>query len=327
MCGCADVQMCEWNVSEQAFNRSNCSNPHNRPFSLCETTPSSPTLLRAQLYTLIPRPLLPVGEGENEKINLPSPFGRGAGGEGENQVSNHQPTIMITQSEKQKIQKIVSVFETGSAIPRYSTLVVLPDGPRVNGIRSLQITYGRFQVTEFGNLRLLIRMYCNSNGLLAELFQPYLPIIMRRPLHNDIKFKKLLKAAAQDDVMQKTQDDFFDKYYWDPAFMFFKKNGFTLPLSMLVIFDSYIHSGGVPSWLRDDFKELPPARGGYEKDWIKAYVRTRDRWLEEHSDYVLRNTDYRTDCLLDLIRKEDWQLKYEAVVKFNSAGTDNWVTV
>jgi chitosanase len=63
--------------------------------------------------------------------------------------------------------------------------------------------------------------------------------------------------------------------------------------------------------LRDDFKEVPPARGGEEKDWITAYVRTRDRWLEEHAAYVLRNTDYRTECFLELIRRKDWSLEGE----------------
>jgi chitosanase len=234
---------------------------------------------------------------------------------------------MITTPIKQKIQQIVSVFETSSPSPKYSTLVVLPDGPRVNNHRILQITYGKYQTTEYGNLRLLVKMYCSNNGLLAPLLQPYLSKITRQPLHNDARFKQLLKQAATEPIMQKTQDEFFDKYYWAPAFMFFKKNGFTLPLSMLVIFDSYIHSGGVPSWLRDDFRELPPARGGDEKAWITAYVRTRDRWLEENADYVLRNTDYRTDCMLELIRNDDWQLQTEVVVKFNSERSDRWVRV
>jgi hypothetical protein len=45
----------------------------------------------------------------------------------------------------------------------------------------------------------------------------------------------------------------------------FKKNGFTLPLSMLVIYDSYIHSGGIRNDLRKRFAEWVPAEGRNEK--------------------------------------------------------------
>jgi hypothetical protein len=48
-----------------------------------------------------------------------------------------------------------------------------------------------------------------------------------------------------------------------------------LPLSMLVVYDSFIHSGSVPMFLRKRFIERPPANGGDEKKWIGSYVEVR----------------------------------------------------
>ena len=49
--------------------------------------------------------------------------------------------------------------------------------------------------------------------------------------------------------MRQTQDAFFDKVYFQPAKAWADAHGFTLPLSMLVIFDSFIHSGQIRNGL------------------------------------------------------------------------------
>ena len=56
---------------------------------------------------------------------------------------------MSLTSKKTLIQKVVNVFESGSSEGRYDTLVIYADG--VNN--SHQITYGRSQTIEQGNLR------------------------------------------------------------------------------------------------------------------------------------------------------------------------------
>lgn len=231
---------------------------------------------------------------------------------------------MITKQIKQKIQSIVSVFETSSLRPRYDVLVVLNDGPG----GSFQITYGKHQATESGSLKTLLQMYCARQGRYAHVLKSYLPLVGRRPLHQNLAFKQLLKAAGKDSVMQIVQDEFFDKHYWVPAERFFHENGFVLPLSMLVIYDSYIHSGGVPAWLRDDFREVPPARGGSEKKWIMAYVGTRDYWLEHHPSKTLRGTDYRTDTFLECIEEGNWTLQAPVICKFNEPDNPKaWITI
>jgi chitosanase len=85
-------------------------------------------------------------------------------------------------------------------------------------------------------------------------------------------------------------------------------NGFTLPLSALVIYDSFIHSGSILWPIRMMFAESPPANNGDERAWIKAYVNARHRWLENHSRPAVRRTVYRTECFKREIARENWDL-------------------
>lgn len=213
---------------------------------------------------------------------------------------------MALDSKKKLIQKIVNVFESGSPEGKYDTLVIYDDG--VNN--SHQITYGRSQTTEQGNLRQLIEMYVDNNGKYATDFVPYLEKIGTESLVDDEAFKRLLKEAAQKDKeMRDTQDKFFDKYYWQPAVEFGKRNEFKHALSMLVIYDSYIHSGRIPMFLRKRFKELPPLKGGDEKKWITSYVDVRHQWLKYHEKPILRKTIYRTQVFINEIERSNWNLE------------------
>jgi chitosanase len=181
---------------------------------------------------------------------------------------------MITDDNKRLIERVVNVFETGTPDGRYDKITIYPDGKD----KSLQITYGRSQTTEQGNLSKLLTMYIDNEGRFAEAFAPYVALIGQQPLVNDDTFKGLLRQAAQEDpVMRTTQDTFFDLIYYRPAFQFFDTNAFTFPLSLLVIYDSYIHSGKIPDFLRKRFGELPPAKGGDEEKWVTSYVDIRDR--------------------------------------------------
>jgi len=212
---------------------------------------------------------------------------------------------MALEIKKTLIQKIVNVFESGSPEGKYDTLVIYADG--VNN--SHQITYGRSQTTEQSNLRALIDMYVESNGKYAADFIPYLEKIGVESLVDDENFKRLLKEAAQKDKkMCDTQDKFFDKYYWQPAVEWAKRNGFKLALSMLVIYDSFIHSGTIPMFLRKRFKEFVPASGGDEKKWIASYIDARHQWLKYHERPILRKTIYRTQVFINEVEQSNWNL-------------------
>ncbi len=213
---------------------------------------------------------------------------------------------MITAATKRLIERVVNVFETGTPDGKYDLLVVYPDGK--NGSR--QITYGRSQTTEQGNLSKLLMLYIQKGGMFADKFAQYMDRVGRVPLVDNATFKGLLKTAAQQDpIMKASQDEFFDLVYYTPALQFFESNGFTLPLSLLVIYDSYIHSGGVPRFLRKRFGEFPPASGGDEKKWTTWYVDIRHQWLKYHTNPLLQKTIYRTQCFKDQIAAANWNLE------------------
>lgn len=213
---------------------------------------------------------------------------------------------MITIAVKKKIEQIVNAFETSSIDGKYDALVVLKDGKD----NTRQITYGRSQTTEQGNLKTLIDMYSTRNGIFANDFKPFRPKIGKVPLADDADFKDLLRKAAREDIiMQNAQDEFFDILYYTPALASFTSLALTLPLSLLVVYDSFIHSGCVSADLRNRFPEMPPSSGGDEKAWIKAYVKTRHEWLATHKKVILHKTVYRTQCFLDQIKNNNWLLE------------------
>lgn len=213
--------------------------------------------------------------------------------------------------KKQLIERIVNTFETGTPAGRYDSLVIYSDGQN----DSRQITYGRSQTTERGNLRQLVMTYCNNGGLYMRQLSAYLDKIGKVPLCEDKAFKSLLISAAKDDpIMRSSQDEFFDAAYWRPAETWFSANGFQLPLSMLVIYDSFIHSGRIRDDIRNQFPELPPTKGGVEKTWITAYVHARHNWLSSHHKTILRKTAYRTETLINEIKRGNWNLNQLPIV-------------
>jgi chitosanase len=212
---------------------------------------------------------------------------------------------MITATQKTKILRIINVFETGSPDGKYDALVVFADGK--NNTR--QVTFGRSQTTEQGNLKALLEMYVSRNGVFSAQFRPFIAIIGKTPLADNLEFKNLLRKSAREDVIMRTcQDDFFDKLYYQPAQHFFEKNLLTEALSMLVVYDSYIHSGSIPAFLRERFAENIPLNGGNEHKWITQYVEARHNWLANHPKKILQKTIYRTQCFKDQIASGNWNL-------------------
>lgn len=212
---------------------------------------------------------------------------------------------MITDKIKIKIEKILNAIETGTPDGDYSNISLYDDGP--NQIK--QITYGKSQTTEWGNLSKLVNLYILKNGQYADQLRKYQDKIGRITLVHETDLIDILKAAGKDPVMIEAQDEFFDDHYWKPAFNWFSEKKFTLPLSMLVIYDSFIQSGSMLKFLRDKFPETTPVNGGDEKIWISQYVKARHEWLSNHSQKILVNSSYRTKALLDAIAKENWELE------------------
>jgi chitosanase len=219
--------------------------------------------------------------------------------------------LTISPVVKKKIEQVINAFETGSAEGNYGTLVKFADhnDPETK-TRIVQITFGRSQTTEFSHLKALVQDYITNNGSFGSELAPFLEHIGKKPslATNETFCNALKKAGKKDPIMKACQDRLFESKYYQPAHNWFSQNGFTLSLSLLVIYDSFIHSGSILSFLRKKFTTPVPANGGDEKEWITNYVNARHNWLANHSSQLLRNTVYRPQCFKDQIEHTNWDL-------------------
>lgn len=202
--------------------------------------------------------------------------------------------------KKDKMNSVINAFENSSKERNYTSVFTWNDGP--NEKKQITLSVG---FTQAGNLQKVIQDYISNDGKHADELKKY--NWSDYSLAYNSRAIQALKEACKDPIMMKSQDKIFDEMYWIPAKRFFDRNGFTENLSMLVIFDSYLHSGSVPSWLRDDFKERPPAAGGRERVWINDYVNARHNWLWNKGGQ-LRTSSYRTRCFKEQIKNENWNL-------------------
>lgn len=213
--------------------------------------------------------------------------------------------MQLSPLQRRVIDQVVNVFETGTPVGDYANISIFADGPD----DARQLTYGRSQTTESGKLRDLIERYVAAGGIYAAELQPYVARIGVEPLVEDETFKDLLRrAGAVDPTMRSVQDRFFDERYFQPAMAWAQENGLRLPLSALVIYDSFIHSGSILWTIREKFLEEPPVLGGDEKGWVTDYVKARQNWLSTHRREILHRTTYRTACLLHEIERHNWHL-------------------
>jgi chitosanase len=65
-----------------------------------------------------------------------------------------------TPGQKRICEQVINVFESGRPQEVYSAITVLRDGPH----KMRQVTYGRSQTTEYGNLNELLEMYVDAGG-------------------------------------------------------------------------------------------------------------------------------------------------------------------
>lgn len=226
---------------------------------------------------------------------------------GEGKFADLYPNDLINEHVHRVCVQVLNVFETGTKTGNYAGVSIYADGPN----KARQITYGRSQTTESGNLKKLLEKYLSMNSTTsnAAVIRTRINKVGKTPyMVNDTEFINALKAAGKEEIMIKAQDQFFDEVYFNPAYNWFHANGFTLPLSMLVIYDSFIHSGGILSFLRNRFSTVPPTKGGSEKTWIKEYVRVRRDWLASHSNNVLRKTVYRMTTMERAMSDDNWML-------------------
>jgi chitosanase len=224
--------------------------------------------------------------------------------------------MYLTAIQRNLIERLINTIETGRPSGDYAAISIYADGP--HDIK--QITYGRAQTTEYGNLRKLVQMYVAAGGSVSAALAPYADKVGSEALTDNTQFKNLLREAGRNDpVMHRVQDQFFELAYFVPAMRWADDNGFTKALSALVIYDSYIHSGQILWLLRQRFAESPPAQGGNEETWISEYVKARHDWLSTHHRPAVRKSVYRTLAFKEQIAQGNWDLK-RTPVRMN--GTD-----
>lgn len=213
--------------------------------------------------------------------------------------------MKLSTAQKRIVERVVNVFETGKAEGNYAAIAIFSDGP--HNIR--QITYGRSQTTEYGNLRELVQKYVAAKGIYSQKLKLFAEKVGSLPLTDNQTFKDLLKKAGKEDaVMQKAQDEFFEQKYFKPAMKWADAGGLILPLSALVVYDSFIHSGGILWTIRSMFPELLPSAGSNEIEWTTAYVDARHKWLANHPRPIVQKTVYRTQFFKNEIRRGNWTL-------------------
>jgi chitosanase len=206
------------------------------------------------------------------------------------------------------IRRILSVAETGKEEWDPSAVYIYADDNRFSPPRR-QITLSIGFTEGGGNLKTVLESY-QKTGTLVN-FAPYLPGMGdkgRPSLCENPKFVSELKAAGKDPIMVQAQKACFDQLYLGPAFAWAEKYGFVLPLSYLVIADSFLHSGSMLPFLVNSFPEKKPVDGGDEKKWIEAYLKARKNWLANHSNKVLNKTVYRVNCYLSELTASNWDL-------------------
>ena len=207
------------------------------------------------------------------------------------------------------IRRVLSVAETDAPEWDPGQTYVYADGN--NGRKQATVSIGF--TADGGNLRKMLERYVDDHGAYSVQFAPWIALLEAGNPCIDKEFRSLVRDAAADPQFAKTQQAAFDDLYLGPAFQWGKDNGFALPLSYLVIADSFLHSGSVLSSLRNKFEEKVPKDGGDEKAWTIAYTKTRRSWLANHSRDILHATVYRCDCFLAEIEKDNWDLNEEPI--------------
>jgi chitosanase len=217
----------------------------------------------------------------------------------------------MTELEVKKIKNVLNIAEQGTQTIPYGKVEVMPDGPK--GVNQVTLSVGFTQYG--GNLGKVIDKYVSEGGIYAKELGVYK--MNNSGLSYNSTFKGLLKKAGADPTMQRIQEELYDRLYIGPAIAWGEGEGFTEPLSFLVICDSYLHSGSILTFLRNRFTEKTPKMGGNERVWISQYIDVREKWLATHSNRILRNTVYRTNYYRQLVNLGDWGLMEHHKIAMN----------
>jgi len=228
---------------------------------------------------------------------------------------------VVTPNQKRVIDSVLSINETGKlpSATAYSTVTVLADGAG--------ISYGKHQSTDRSNsLDAIVLRYLDLGGPMADQFRPYLKdldtnfstkVDPKNPSGPVKSLMALLAEAGKDPLMQRAQDEVFDENYWVPAEQRGQAMKLGTPLAYLALYDTCIHSGpGRIDALRKNFAERPPATGGGEQAWVRAFLNARFTWLKANSNPLVVKSADRVTAILKIADSGNWDLKTPFVYRF-----------
>ena len=237
----------------------------------------------------------------------------------------------VTRAQRNTIDQILAVIETGE-LPSDSAYASI--GDRKDGAG---LTGGKHQATDrAGSLDAIVRTYASDPLALdphtRDQLAAYLPWLERNGSVGDGKgnlspqdaqdrdaFVAYFQRAADDPAMRAAQDAVFETVYWQTAVEQVQAMGLTTALAHLIIYDTSIQSGGdgvttsrtteQAVWeIRRLFPESPPANGGDEFAWMRAYLDARKAWLTNSSHSAVRQSAYRIDTLRRYYDAANWAL-------------------
>lgn len=205
---------------------------------------------------------------------------------------------------------IVNVFESGSVTGNYGSVTVLKGD-------SGHLTYGRSQTTlGSGHLFSLLSAYCSApDALQGEEIKPFLDRVAKKDftLDSDTSFKAILREAGHDPAMQREQDDFFERAFFNPAMLAAQNAGLQRPLSKTIVYDSHIQGGW--SFLSHLVtREVGRVGAGVdEPTWITNFVEARTEFLKGGKK-PLPTTVYRMEAFRSMISGGKWDLPLSLIV-------------
>jgi chitosanase len=201
-----------------------------------------------------------------------------------------------------KIKRIINVWETGKEALNVTDIYIFKDGKN----ESRQLTVGSGLTEQGGGIKKALEYYLLAQP--KDPIAPFVPLVGKTPLVANQEFRAHFGRVLDSPDWRGAFERVWAENYITPALEWATRHGFTLPLSILCVVDSWVHSGRVPDFLRARFPELPPSKGGNEKLWVIAYCKARGIWLANHSRRILRKTNYRVNDILRAAENGNWDL-------------------
>jgi chitosanase len=197
---------------------------------------------------------------------------------------------------------MVNIFESSSVLGRYGA---------IGGLKNDKghLSYGRSQVSlSSGHLYLLIKAYCEaSDAQFGAELTPYLQRLGDKDitLDEDLNLRNILRQAGQDPAMQRVQDAYLDRNFFQPALAAAKAAGLQQPLSQAMAYDAHIQGGWATcSHLVNTTLGSVGATVSEEK-WIAQYLETRTAYLKRVTN---PDTSYRMVAYGTVVGANNWSL-------------------